>query len=63
MLLDINYSLKETLKIAYSYWTVEFSKNFLGSLGEHRVMEHKAGKYWNTFKTPQQIELGEKKNY
>lgn len=24
-------------------------------------MEHKAGKYWNTFKTPQQIELGKKK--
>lgn len=24
-------------------------------------MEHKAGKYWNTFKTPQQTELGGKK--
>lgn len=24
----INYSLKETLKIAYHYRTVEFSKNF-----------------------------------
>lgn len=24
-------------------------------------MEHKAGKYWNTFKTPQQIELEKKK--